>query len=576
MNLLRLWGHIRPLRKKQFIKLLILMLIVSMFEIASIGAVLPFLAALINAETIFLSNTFNPLVKLMNLQSATELTFLLTIVFAMTAVLAGAMRTFLVWATTRLSLTTCADISSDIYMRTIFQSYEVHISRNSSEVINGVMSQTNSVIYDTVMPSMMLISSIIISSIILVALIYYNPIVALFTSVTFGLIYTAVGIITKKKLQSNSKILARESTKMIQVVQEGLGAIRDIILDGSQVIYWQIYQQSNIPLRRVQASIAFIGNSPRYAIEALGVAFIAVLAFVFNQSGQQELVITLPFLGALALAAQRLLPLFQQAYSSWSFIKGGEETLADILRLLDQPIQNITEQNIRPTLKFNNQIQLNAITFRYSPELPLVLNNIDLIISKGDRIGIIGKTGSGKSTLLDVLMGLLVPTEGRIFVDEKVLDRENIGLWQGQIAHVPQMIFLADCSILENIAFGVSKDKIDRERVYECARLTKMAEVIELWPNRYETNVGERGVRLSGGQRQRIGIARALYKKASVIVLDEATSSLDNETENDIMNAIEELGENLTFLIIAHRLSTLKKCTKIIEMVNGNVSLTNL
>ena len=202
---------------------------------------------------------------------------------------------------------------------------------------------------------------------------------------------------------------------------------------------------------------------------------------------------------------------------------------------------------------------------------PLVLNNLNLTIQKGSRIGFIGVTGSGKSTLLDIIMGLLQPTEGTIEIDALPLTTSNNRAWQAHIAHVPQAIFLADSTIEDNIAFGVPKDKIDKTRVKQAARQAQVADIIESWPKKYQTYVGERGIRLSGGQRQRIGIARALYKQADVIIFDEATSALDNETEQAVMHAIESLGDNLTILIIAHRLTTLKKCTQIVEMGDGGI-----
>jgi len=194
------------------------------------------------------------------------------------------------------------------------------------------------------------------------------------------------------------------------------------------------------------------------------------------------------------------------------------------------------------------------------------LKDINLSLKKGSRIGFIGVTGSGKSTLIDIIMGLLPTTNGNLAIDQQLIDNQNRRAWQAHIAHVPQNIYLSDSSISENIAFGVSKDKIDHQRVKKAAQQAQIAELIEGWKDGYQTFVGERGIRLSGGQRQRIGIARALYKKADILIFDEATSALDNETEREVMAAIEELGEEITVLIIAHRLTTLKECDKIVKL----------
>jgi ATP-binding cassette subfamily B protein len=222
-------------------------------------------------------------------------------------------------------------------------------------------------------------------------------------------------------------------------------------------------------------------------------------------------------------------------------------------------------------IAFRDRLELKDVAFKYRASEDWVLKDINLTIARGSRIGIVGKTGCGKSTLVDVIMGLLHPTEGTLSVDGVAIDRGNVRGWQTHIAHVPQAIFLADSSIEENIAFGVPADQINRQRVREAARKAQIADIIESWSRQYQTHVGERGVRLSGGQRQRIGIARALYKQADVIIFDEATSALDYETERSVMQAVESLGEGLTILIIAHRIDTLKSCSKIVELEAGVV-----
>jgi ATP-binding cassette subfamily B protein len=298
---------------------------------------------------------------------------------------------------------------------------------------------------------------------------------------------------------------------------------------------------------------------------------IAWLAYVLALQ-PDGLVKAIPILGALALGAQRLLPALQQAYGSWSAIKAGHVSLQDTLELLDQPIIDGEGRNTPSGMTFQQQVRLVDLSFRYGDQLPWVISNLNLNIYKGDRIGFIGSTGSGKSTLLDIIMGLLQPTSGKLEIDGQVVTSTNNSSWQSHIAHVPQSIYLADSTIQENIAFGVPKEKIDPHRVRKAAEEAQIAELIESWPNKYKTFVGERGVRLSGGQRQRIGIARALYKRADVIIFDEATSALDNETEQAVIKAIENLSKDLTLLIIAHRLTTLKNCNRIVELEDGGIS----
>lgn len=571
--LLRLWFGISQKRKRQFLLLSFLMVIVAFFEVASIGAVAPFLGVLINAKAVFNHSAIQPLIAWMAWTNPNQLLLPLTVTFVIAAILAGLLRTLLLWALTKFSLSTCADLSSEIYLRTLYQHYEVHISRNSSQIINGVLSQTNSVIYDTILPLMFLISSAIMCSIILTGLIFLDVKVALSAMLGFGLIYVLVILGTKNQLSKNGQTLARESTQMIKSVQEGLGGIRDVLLDGSQSVYWEIYQKANLPLRHVQASIAFIGGSPRFLVESCGMVVIALLTYSFSTHSNEGVVSVLPFLGALAVAAQRLLPMFQQIYLSMTSIRAGQQTLQDILELLEQPMTlktHMSNSGLR-LLSFERDIVLKNISFQYLPNSSWVLRNIDLKIKRGERVGFIGKTGSGKSTLIDLVMGLLAPTEGGLLVDGQLINAKNRHEWQKHIAHVPQAIFLSDASILENIAFGVPKLEIDIGRVYQAAAKAQIARLIEQWPAGYHTVVGERGVRLSGGQRQRIGIARALYKEADVIIFDEATSALDMDTETTVMEAIDGLSIDLTILVIAHRLSTLKNCTKIIELHHGGI-----
>ena len=376
--------------------------------------------------------------------------------------------------------------------------------------------------------------------------------------------------LTSKRLLRNSTINAHESTQVIKSLQEGLGGIRDVLIDGTQATYCQKYNHADQQYRRAQGNSSFIGAAPRYAMEALGMLLIATLAYKLAQE-PDGVAKAIPILGALALGAQRLLPVLQQAYNAWSTIQSSQASLQDALELLDQPLPSYANTPPAEQLPFIHNISLKQISFRYSPQTPYILKNINLTIAKGNRVGFIGTTGSGKSTLLDIVMGLLHPTQGNLLVDDLPITTKNHRAWQAHIAHVPQAIFLADSSIEENIAFGIPKDKIDQARVRQAAQQAQIGDIIETWPNQYQTFVGERGIRLSGGQRQRIGIARALYKQADVIIFDEATSALDNETEQSVMQSIERLSKNLTILIIAHRLTTLKNCTQIIELDSAGI-----
>ena len=550
--------------------MLVLMIIASFAEIISIGAVLPFLGVLTAPDLVFGHPAAQPIIQIAGFTSADQLLLPLTIAFGLSALIAGAMRLLLLWASTRLSFATGADLSISIYRRTLFQPYAVHIARNSSEVINGISGKANGVIYSIILPVLTFISSSVMLSAILIALLSVDPVIALSAFGGFGLIYALIIRLTRNRLLINSQRIASESTYVIKSLQEGLGGIRDVLIDGSQATYCKIYRNADQPLRRAQGNNLFISQSPRYCMEALGMLLIAALAYALAH--QSDGIATgIPFLGALALGAQRLLPVLQQAYGALSAIRGGQASLQDTLELLNQPLPDFADQLAVKPIPFRQHIRLNQLSFRYSTQTTWVLKDLELIIDKGSRVGFIGATGSGKSTLIDIVMGLLHPTEGALEIDGHSINAGNQRAWQAHIAHVPQAIFLADSTLEENIAFGVPEDLIDQKRVRHAARQAQIADIIEAWPDQYQTIVGERGIRLSGGQRQRIGIARALYKQANVIIFDEATSALDNETEQTVMRAIEGLSKDLTILIVAHRITTLKNCTKIVELGNGGV-----
>lgn len=567
----RLWKHINPKRRVQFGFVFLLMLFASLAEVISIGAVFPFLGILTSPERIFKHELAQPLIQALHLTEPSQLLLPLTIVFTIALIISGVIRLFLLWSQTRLGFAIGADLSFSIYHRTLYQPYAVHVSRNSSEVITGISSRANDVTSQVLMPILTIFSSILMICMILSALMVINPNIAIFGCIGFGIIYLIIIQISKKRLSHDSKIISRESNQVLKALQEGLGSIRDVLLDGTQTIYCNIYRNSDLPLRRAKANITIIGGSPRYGIETLGMILIVILAYTLAKNSGGLSSTAIPVLGAMALGAQRMLPVLQLTFSGWATIRGAESSLRETLDILDQPLPVYANQVLPEPISFQHEISINRLSFRYGNEGPWILRDLGLSIPKGTCVGFIGVTGSGKSTLLDIIMGLLQPVEGNMSIDGVIITSENYRSWQLRIAHVPQAIFLSDTTIAENIAFGIPKENIDFDRVKVAAKKAQLSETIESLDKQYNTIVGERGVRLSGGQRQRIGIARALYKKADVIVFDEATSALDNETELNVMDAIENLGDDLTIIIVAHRLTTLRNCNQVIELEAGKV-----
>jgi len=558
------WKHLHKRRRKQFFLLLILMVVASIMEVVSIGAVVPFLSVLTAPEQIYQHHLAQPLIKILEITEPSQLLLPLTIIFVMATLISATVRLLLLYALTRLSYATGADLNIDIYRRTLYQDYSIHISRNSSEIINSIITKTNIVIVHILVPSLNLISSVIIMVGITSIVFTINAQVALITFLVFALFYGVIVFFTKKSLQKNSQLIADESTKMVKSLQEGLGGIRDVLIDGTQEFYCKLYQNADLSLRRASGDNVFIGHSPRYLMEAVGMIVLTILAYTLTL--QSNVVVAIPILGALALGAMKLLPPLQQAYGSYSAIKGAKSSFIDVLNLLNQPLPyNASQDLINPT-PFKREIVFKDLSFRYTKNTPWILKNVNLSFKKGETIGFIGVTGSGKSTLLDILMGLLTPTSGELLIDGVAISQQNRRAWQAHISHVPQSIYLADSTIQENIAFGVGSEQIKEHRVIQVAQQAQVSKMINNLKNKYKAFVGERGVQLSGGQRQRIGIARALYKDSDVLIFDEATSALDNQTEQKIMQQIAKLKDNQTVFIIAHRLTTLEQCDRIIRI----------
>jgi ATP-binding cassette subfamily B protein len=577
LKLLRgIWGHLSRRRRLQLAVLLLVMLASGVAELVSLGAVLPFLAVLTNPEHLWQQPLIQALASKAGLIQANQLIVPATAAFALAAVLAAVIRLLNLWLNGRLAAAVGSDLSCEAYRRTLYQPYQVHVQRNSSNLITAI---TNHIALTVLALNAVLqiVSAVVVAAGLLIGLLLIDWLVALSTAGLFGIAYGLVAATSRRKLQQNGERIAAASNQRVQALQEGLGAIRDVLLDGSQATYLEIYRRADRPQRQLESKNVFLSTFPRYALEALGLVAIAVLGgLLVLQRGSGAAVI--PLLGTLALGAQRLLPSLQQIYSGWANLKSWSASLAAVIELLEQPLPR--QQAVAAPLALQQSLRLQAVRFYYAPELPEVLQGLDLEIRRGERIGLIGSTGSGKSTLVDVLMGLLVPSGGRLLVDGLDLHdpahAERLAGWRAAVAHVPQSIYLADSSIAENIAFGVPRQAIDLARVKQAAEQAQIAGFIECSPEGYTSFVGERGIRLSGGQRQRIGIARALYKQASVIVLDEATSALDTSTEEAVMEAVEGLSRDLTMVMIAHRLSTVQRCDRVVQLEGGAVVETVL
>ena len=564
-----LFKHVSQKRKLQFLGVLLLTVVGSVFEVVSLGAVIPFISVLSSPESLLENESYSAILKIFNILSTDDLVITVTLFFGISALLAGFVRLLLIWTTLQVTSLTGADLSIKAFERILYKPYLFHVEKGSHEIINGIVRKVKiatSVLFSVVT----IFTSLILFISIFGTLVYISPFVAFVSGLIFGILYVLISLFSKKILYNNSIDVAKESDNEVKSLQEGIGAIRDVLLDHAQKIHIKLYSHSITTLQKKQAENAFINQYPRYLMEMIGLVLISVLAY-YSHTHLGEGEGYFPILGALALGAQRLLPLLQGIYSNWASALSNSASLIDVAEILEGSDSISDVNNEADNLEFNERIDFHNIFFKYKDKLPYVFENISMTIGKGQQVGVVGSTGCGKSTFLDVLMMLIKPTKGDITIDGLSLNKSLTQSWQKMIAHVPQDIFLLDASFIENIAFNVPKNKIDLDKVISAAKQAQIHTYIDSTVNGYDTLTGERGGKLSGGQKQRIGIARALYKNSPILILDEATSSLDTTTEKLIMNSIYSLNPDITVIMITHRIATLENCNFIVKFSAGHI-----
>ena len=476
------------------------------------------------------------------------------------------------WLNNKLVAAIGSDLSIDSFRRTLYQTYESHLQLNSSTLIT-IMTVNISRSVTALSNIMQMATATVVTTFIFGGLLYVDTQITLFAATAIAIIYIILGYTARRTLLTNSKSIASLNSRQVKSIQESIGSFRDVILDSSQDVFLKPYSSFDRAKRLRQATNNFLASFPRFVIESLVIILIIFIGTFLALSAQNNSQVV-PILGVIALGSQRMLPSLQQIYSAWCNLKNFTADLEELCKLLGQKLPQNTARYEPIGLK--ESLNLVNVSFSYqTTSEKKILDNINVKFESGERIGIIGSTGSGKSTFVDLLMGLLKPSTGKICVDETNIyaepESELLMKWRASIAHVPQSIYLADCSIAENIALGCPRDEIDLSRVILSAKKAKIHNYIETMPETYQSLVGERGFRLSGGQRQRIGIARALYKNSNVLILDEATSALDSATEKSIIDSLDELGDELTIFMVAHRHSTLKNCNRIFKMDSKNL-----
>jgi ATP-binding cassette subfamily B protein len=577
-TLLRLlWGHVRPRRRVQLALLMLLMLLSSFAELLTVASLVPFLAVLADPAGLWRLPWLRGLATGLGIASPQQLILPITLLLMAAGLISAAIRAANLYVNARLSALIGSDLAVEGYRRTLEQPYAIHLERNSSEVITR-LAYLGGISRGVLAPLLQGVSGLIVAVTLVAGLLLYQPALAAGLAAVFGLTYGFLSRLNRRRLHRISTLADHFSQLSLRAQQEGLGAIRDVLLDHSQNLFVDAYRQAQIPVMMLQAEADTVAGLPRFVLEAIGM--VAIAGSVLWLLPRGGVVSALPAVGAIALGFQRLLPAVQQMYAASTYLGAYRDVLASGLELLEQPMATNPPHRLAlpaqpASMHFEKMLEFRAVDFLRNSDTP-ILHGIDLVIRPSEWIGLVGATGSGKSTLLDLMMGLLSPSRGEILVDGLPLEQQDACIdrrpaWQRHIAHVPQSIFLADASIAANIAFGVAPERIDRERLAWAAASAQAEEFISALPQGFETPVGERGVRLSGGQRQRLGIARALYKQADVLILDEATSALDHLTEQSVIDSLWRVGRGLTVVMVAHRISTLNRCDRIIEMSRGRI-----
>ena len=574
-------------QKKKIFFLQVLILIMASLEIGSIFIVGAFISVLGNFNNFlnlhpgifYIYNHFN-------FSDPRDLFIFLSIFVFFTLLISSFFSIFTTYQLAMYGSKIGLDFGTRLYKFYLQKSWVFHATHNSTQLINKIAQETLRITNGILNHALYMNSKIILVIFMFLAILIYNPVVAIIGFSFFTLCYCILYTSLKKKLNQSGQVLSKEQELRFKLMSEGFGGIKDLLLTKRQNFFFTIFEKSSDKYAYHTGYIQVLSLVPKYILEFLAFSSVILLAVYLLKFSDVDLSSNdiLPTLSIYGFAGYKMLPAFQQIYYSLSSIKGSisafENVKEDLFESLKKVEYETKNNNLSSNLNnnTNNALQISKsflifkdVSFYYPTSDNPSVSNVNIQIDKNSIIGFAGPTGSGKSTIIDLLLGLLKPSSGKIFVEGKELNDQNIINWQSKCALVGQNIFLADSTIRENIAFGVPNDLIDNDKISYAAKVSQISEFADILPYKLYTKIGERGVQLSGGQRQRIGIARALYNDADVLVFDEATNSLDLITERLIMDAIHQFSGIKTIIIIAHRLETIKKCNCIYFVEKGKV-----
>jgi HlyD family secretion protein len=559
---------------KQFYTLQVLVVIMAFTELLGIASIAPFMALVGDISILETNSIFAQLYQLSGLNNPIDFLFYAGVTVLIMLTFSTIVSMFTIWKLSIFGARVGTEIADRLYTYYMQQSWQFHASGSSAQLTKQVTTEAARISGGIVQPLMQMNAKVVLALFISISIVIYDPIVAILGLSIFSLAYFILYRLVRNKLVSNGQKLSDISADRFRLMNEGFGGIKDVLLLNRSHDFIKRFQDSGKIYARAQGTNIAISQVPRYFIELIAFGAMVSLVLVLIKLHSGNLGEVLPILAVYALAAFKLLPALQQIYFSISQIKGNVAAFDAVKDDLEQSFEN---QKIANHSSNFNQIALKKyfalkdIEFSYPGKDRPAVNGVNMTIPVNSVIGLVGSSGSGKSTLIDLLLGLLTPQKGSIYIDDTRITEENKRAWQDLLGFVPQSIFLSEGTIAENIAFGISVKDINLEQVNKALALANLTELVQQFPKGINTKVGERGVQLSGGQRQRIGIARALYHEAEVLVFDEATSALDGITEKIVMDAIHEFSGKKTIIMIAHRLKTVEKCDIIYLMKQGNI-----
>jgi ABC-type multidrug transport system fused ATPase/permease subunit len=558
--------------KKQLMGLGLLLLIGLFFEMLGLGIIIPILAILLSNN---ISNEYPsiiPLLKMLGNPTQDHLIILGLLTLVIIYVFKGVFMIFLSWKQAKFSSELYVFFSNKLFLGYLFQPYTFHLQKNSAILLRNIQGEVGAFngISQAVISLLIEISGALGVCLMLLIVEPLGAIVVTLFLVFSGLVFHNL---TKKKLLNWGRNRQQHEGEMNQHLMQGLNGVKEVKLLGKEEYFLSQFNKHNVERGNITAKQITLQQVPRTYLEILAVVGLAVLILTMLLQ-HKSLQILVPTLGIFVAAAFRMIPSANRIMNLNSQIKFAQPVI-DLLYKEFRDISDFEKTNVgidlKSEFKFNNKIELKNLTFKYNESAPNAIENLNIVIKKGESVGIIGHSGSGKSTLIDLMLGLLLPKSGDIVIDGININNNNQRSWQKKIGYVPQSIYLIDSTLRKNIAFGVPDDKIDESAIIRSVKAAQLDDYISSLEDGLDTFVGERGVRLSGGQRQRIGIARALYYDPEILLLDEATSALDTQTELGVMSSVSAMKGNKTLLIVAHRLSTVEKCDKIYKLAKGKV-----